>query len=134
MNRLIVAGAVSYAGLGVIGLVAPDRIPRTFGGTAETPDARTEVRAVYGGLPLAMAGSLLVMPSSVAPIAVLTAGFAIGRVASMAIEDDPVSAVNKGLAAIEGGLAVALFVGALTGRGQRRSPQRLAPPTGEFSR
>ncbi len=86
MDRLTAAGAASYTALGVAALARPERIPAVFGGTATTPDARTEVRAVYGGLPLALAATLAARPRSAATVGVLTAGMAAGRALSAAVE------------------------------------------------
>ena len=77
MNRLIAAGAAFYGGLGILALARPEQVPATFGGTAPTADARTEVRAVYGGLPLAIAATLVASPSSATAMGVLTGGMAI---------------------------------------------------------
>jgi Na+/proline symporter len=112
MNRLIATGAAAYAGLGVIGLAAPSRVPELFGGTADTPDARTEIRAVYGGLPLAFAGALVVLPSAAVPIAVATAGMALGRVASMAVEPEEPTPTMAGFVVVEAVVAAALLAGA----------------------
>ena len=91
-------------------------VPATFGGTAPTPDARAEIRAVYGGLPLAIAGTLLVSPSSAVPLGIATAGMAAGRAASGLVEEEPPSMLIKAFIAIEVALAGVLLLG---GRRQR---------------
>jgi hypothetical protein len=111
MDKLIATGAAAYAGLGVVSFLRPAMVPALFGGSAPTVDARTEIRAVYGGLPLAMAGTLLAAPSSAVPLGIATAGMAVGRAASSLAEQRPPSALMAGFIAIEAGLAVALLLG-----------------------
>jgi hypothetical protein len=55
--ELLLAG--SYAAIGIGAAVRPGLVPALFGGTAGTSDARTEVRAVYAGIPLAFAASVV---------------------------------------------------------------------------
>ena len=63
-DRRVTLPAVSYAVIGVVALARPQLVPALFGGSASTAAARTEVRAVYGGLPLALAaGSRAPLPS-----------------------------------------------------------------------
>lgn len=111
MNRLIATGAAAYAGLGVVSFLRPAMVPALFGGSAPTPDSRTEIRAVYGGLPLAMAGTLLASPASAGPLGLATAGMAAGRAASGVVEgrQTPIMAAFIG---IEAALAAALLLGA----------------------
>lgn len=52
------AAAGFYAGIGIFALVKPVLVPQMFGGDAPTSESRTEVRAVYGGIPLAFALAL----------------------------------------------------------------------------
>lgn len=111
MNRLIASGAAAYAGIGVVSFLRPAMVPALFGGTAHTADSRAEIRAVYGGLPLAIAGSLVVAPSSAVTMGVLSAGMAAGRAASGVIEDQPPSPVIKAFIGIEAALAAALLMG-----------------------
>lgn len=116
MNKLIAIGAASYAALGVAGLAQPARIPRTFGGTADTADSRTEIRAVYGGLPLAFAAALVATPAAAVPIGLATAGMGVGRAVSIALEDGETSAVSKAFVGIEVAWAAALLLGARQAR------------------
>lgn len=111
MNRLIGAAATFYGGLGAVALLRPETIPATFGGTATTPDSRTEVRAVYGGLPLAVAAALVVRPETAGTMGVLTAGMAAGRAAS-ALAERRTTAVTPVFVAVEAVVAAALFAGA----------------------
>lgn len=116
MNKLIAIGAASYAALGVAGLAQPGRIPQTFGGTADTADSRTEIRAVYGGLPLAFAVALVASPAAAVPIGIATAGMALGRAASVAFEGEGTTLVSKAFVGIEVAGAAALLIGARQAR------------------
>ena len=51
--------AAFFVAMGVLALVAPERILATFGTTGLTVEGRNEVRAVYGGFGVAV-GVLLV--------------------------------------------------------------------------
>ncbi|MBD8869920.1 DUF4345 family protein [Nocardioides donggukensis] len=113
MSSLIDKAAATYAVIGAVAIVRPELVPVLFGGSADTVDARTEIRSVYGGLPLAIAASLVAAPSRTAlPMGVLSAGMAAGRLASVAIEAEPPGAVTKLFLGVETALAVALFAGA----------------------
>lgn len=111
MNKLIVSGAAAYAGLGIVSFLKPAMVPALFGGSAPTVDSRTEIRAVYGGMPLAMAATLAFAPSSAVPLGIATAGMAAGRAASGAMEQRPPSVVTGAFIAIETGLAAVLLLG-----------------------
>lgn len=116
MNRLIALGAVSYAGLGLASFLKPAVVPAVVGSTAPNADARTEIRAVYGGLPLAFAASLAANPASGTAIGLATAGMAAGRAASAVFEGRP-SPKMTGFIALEALLAGALLLGARRSRG-----------------
>lgn len=82
----IVTSAVFFAGMGLYGLVAPAALVRPFGIQVTGAPARTEVRAVYGGFGLAIAGLLVVAAidaeirrGAVIAVAVALAGMAAGR-------------------------------------------------------
>lgn len=111
MNRLIAIGAASYAGLGLVSFLKPGVVPAVIGSTAPNADARTEIRAVYGGLPLAFAASLVAAPSSGTAIGLATAGMAAGRAASSVFEGAP-SPKMAGFIALEAAIAGALLLGA----------------------
>ncbi len=111
MNRLIALGAASYAGLGIASFLKPGVVPAVIGSTAPNADARTEIRAVYGGLPLAFAATLAAAPSTGTAIGVATAGMAAGRAASAVFEGAP-SAKMAGFIALEAAIAGALLLGA----------------------
>jgi len=117
MDRFLAAVAAGYGALGVGALARPTLVPDTFGATASTPQARTEIRAVYGGLPLAIAGLLVAAPrSSAVPVGVMTAGMAAGRVVGGALEPGPTPAVTRLFVGIELVLSAACFAGAGRGR------------------
>ncbi|QWF85131.1 DUF4345 family protein [Amycolatopsis sp. CA-230715] len=91
---LTVAVAVFFFGMGGYGLVAPASLVRPFGLGAGTADARTEVRAVYGGFGIAVAGLLAAAAADVGGIgkgavfavAVALLGMAAGRVVARCVE------------------------------------------------
>lgn len=111
MNPLIATGAAAYAGLGLVSFLKPGVVPAVIGSTAPNADARTEIRAVYGGLPLAFAATLVASPASGAAIGLATAGMAAGRAGSAVFEGVP-SAKTAGLIALEAAVAGALLWGA----------------------
>ena len=88
----LVAGC--YAAIGVGAVLRPSLVPSVFGGSAGTPESRTEVRAVYAGIPLAFAVSLLRAergPEAARSAAARTvrdasAGMALARLAGVALE------------------------------------------------
>lgn len=82
----IIVVAVFFAGMGIYGLAAPAALVRPFGIQISGPHARSEVRAVYGGFGLAVAGVLVVAVIGdgirrgvVIAVAVALAGMAAGR-------------------------------------------------------
>lgn len=105
MDKSTVFAAASYAGLGLVAFARPELIPDTMGGSADNFRARSEVRAVYGGMPLATAGLLVTSPSSRHGIGVITASFAASRVLSSVIEHRRPDPVNAVLVAAEAAIA-----------------------------
>ncbi|WP_371400789.1 DUF4345 domain-containing protein [Kribbella sp. NBC_00662] len=82
----IIVVAVFFAGMGIYGLAAPAALARPFGIQISGPHARSEVRAVYGGFGVAVAGVLVVAllddgirRGAVIAVAVALAGMAAGR-------------------------------------------------------
>jgi hypothetical protein len=109
------SAAGAYAAIGVVALLAPARVPGIFGGTAGTPDARTEVRAVYAGIPLAFAGSLAAASGPGAgedavlrTVGAASAGMAVARLAGCVVERHLPAWPTSAFLALEAGLAVAL--------------------------
>ncbi len=92
-NAVPASIATFFAGMGAVALARPEIVHETFGTTNPTADARNEVRAVYGGYGLAVAGMVaaalrkpedrkgLLMGSGIA-----TLGMMGGRAAGIAIE------------------------------------------------
>ncbi|KRA31437.1 MULTISPECIES: DUF4345 family protein [unclassified Nocardioides] len=111
MNRLIALGAAGYAGLGIVSFLKPSVVPATTGLTAPNADSRTEIRAVYGGLPLGLAATLVANPASASAVGIATAGMALGRAASSVFEGRP-SPTMAGFTALEAVAAAALLLGA----------------------
>jgi hypothetical protein len=111
MNTLLRVSAICYSAIGAAGLLTPERIPAVFGGEAATPDARTEVRAVYGGIPMVIAGLVMTRPrQSALPAAALSAGMALGRLTGMSVEKQS-SQATRFFLGVEVALALALLVG-----------------------
>ena len=84
---------VFFIGMGLLALMSPESITRTFGMPTLTAAGRNEVRAVYGGFGLAVAAVLvlaLYTPSLRAgmllAVAASLAGMAGGRVVAALIE------------------------------------------------
>ena len=94
MQAVMIVVALGFASMGVAALVRPSLIPAQFGTSAETSDARTEVRAVYGGFGVAMAVLLVVAALRAdgprdgvsLTVGIALGGMAAGRLIGMAIE------------------------------------------------
>ena len=90
---MIVVG-LGFACMGAAALIRPMLVADQFGADAATSDARTEIRAVYGGFGVAMAVLLIVaalqsgdVQDGVAlAVGVALGGMAIGRLIGMATE------------------------------------------------
>lgn len=86
--------ALFFLGMGVVGLFAPAFVAGSFGISLGSSDARTEVRAVYGGFGIAMAILLVcaavgvsgLRPGAVLAVATALFGMAIGRLASRTVD------------------------------------------------
>lgn len=88
-TALLVAVAAFFAAMGVYALAAPAALARPFGIVIDSPVARSEIRAVYGGFGLAIAAVLVVAaadddlrPGIAVTVAAALAGMAVGRVLS----------------------------------------------------
>ncbi len=84
---------VFFAGMGVYALAAPAALIRPFGITLTEATSRSEVRAVYGGFGLAIAGVLAyaavepdVRTGILFTVGAALAGMAFGRVVSAVID------------------------------------------------
>jgi Na+/glutamate symporter len=86
--------ALFFLGMGILGLVAPAALIKPFGIELHNPEARMEVRAVYGGFGVAIAVLLAFAAADVgglrkgAALAVAAAllGMAFGRVVGRAAD------------------------------------------------
>ena len=93
MNAMIVMVAVFFLGMGIFALARPAALIRPFGITMPTPESRAEVRAVYGGFGLAIAGMLALAASNVTvrdgimiTVAAALGGMAFGRLVSGVVD------------------------------------------------
>ena len=101
-----------YAAIGVCAAVAPELVPAVFGGTARSAESRTEVRAVYVGIPLAFARTLLrsTGPSSGGSLHTVrdaSAGMAVARALGAVLERRLSLWPTAAFGALEVALAVA---------------------------
>ena len=90
---IALAGAAFFGFIGWNAMRRPRSLLRSFDLVAETPDARNEVRGIYGGLTVAFAVVLVAAsfstwwsPTVLLVVAGLTAGMAAGRVITAAID------------------------------------------------
>jgi uncharacterized protein DUF4345 len=106
-RALLGLGALLYLGLGVWFLIWPEGLS-AVGLSADTPAARTELRATYGGLELglfaflawcAVGGRERIRVGLVA-LALSTLGFALGRVTGLVL-DRPSEPIFLTLVAVE---------------------------------
>ncbi|MBL1076524.1 DUF4345 domain-containing protein [Nocardia sp. 2] len=87
--------ALFFLGMGVYALAAPAAVVRPFGIRLQDPAARYEVRAVYGGFGVAMAGILVFAATRddslrtgiLVTVAVALAGMAVGRAVAAVLEE-----------------------------------------------
>lgn len=94
MSPVVVVVAILMGVMGLAALARPAVIWAPFGVQPTTPAARSEVRAVYGGFGLAVAGILLYAESALPgvrdgvllAVAVSLLGMAAGRVVSAVVE------------------------------------------------
>ena len=91
---LIAVGGVFFLGMGMYGLAAPAALIRPFGIALDRPEARAEVRAVYGGFGVAIAGVLAFAAlraefrtGIVLTVGVALIGMGFGRVVSALARD-----------------------------------------------
>lgn len=89
MNAAALVVAIFFAGMGLAALVAPAFIWAPFGVAPSTPEARNEVRAVYGGFGIAVAALIVLADDSatlrdgvLVAVAVSVFGMAAGRLVS----------------------------------------------------
>jgi hypothetical protein len=120
---VIVIVGVFFAGMGVYALAAPAALVRPFGITLGESASRSEVRAVYGGFGLAIAGVLAdaavagggVRTGILITVGAALAGMAFGRVVSAVVDDRTAFYPNWFYCLVEIIAAAALFAAALGG-------------------
>lgn len=108
---------VFFAGMGCYGLAAPDAIIRPFDITLGSAAARSEVRGVYGGFGLAIAGVLGyaaiadgdVRKGILIAVGAALAGMAFGRLVSAVLDDRTAFYPNWFYCLVEAIAAAALF-------------------------
>jgi hypothetical protein len=112
--------AVFFLGMGLYALAAPAALVRPFGTTLAGAAARSEVRAVYGGFGLAIAGVLAyaalaaeVREGVLITVGAALAGMAVGRIVSALVDERTSFYPNWFYCGVEAVAAVALFVAAL---------------------
>lgn len=94
---LICLVAAFFAGMGLVALLRPERVLAIFGTRNLSRDGRNEVRAVYGGFGLVIAGLLFGTLSFLTPlrdgilltVAISLLGMAAGRLVSTIIDGSP---------------------------------------------
>ncbi|MEU7531764.1 DUF4345 family protein [Saccharothrix sp. NPDC042600] len=95
-NIPLVIAATFFVAMGIYALLAPKALVRPFGITIDTPEARSEIRAAYGGFGLAVTTALIVAALNVGglrtgmvmAVAAALAGMALGRLLSR-LTDQP---------------------------------------------
>ena len=94
MTTLVIAlTGVFFFGMGIFALARPAVLIRPFGITLPIPESRAEVRAVYGGFGLAIAGVLALAATNATlrdgiliTVAAALGGMAFGRLVSGVID------------------------------------------------
>ncbi len=93
MTVVIVLVAVFFLGMGVFALARPAALIGPFGIALPVPESRAEVRAVYGGFGLAIAGMLVLAATDhparegiLVTVAAALAGMAFGRLVSGVVD------------------------------------------------
>ena len=108
---------VFFAGMGIYALAVPAAIIRPFGITLGEAASRSEVRAVYGGFGLAIAGVLVfaiveqgdIRTGILITVGVALAGMAFGRIVSAVVDTRTAFYPNWFYCLVEAVAAAALF-------------------------
>jgi hypothetical protein len=108
---------VFFAGMGIYALAAPAAIIRPFGITLGEAASRSEVRAVYGGFGLAIAGVLVfaivdqgdIRTGILITVGVALAGMAFGRIVSAVVDTRTAFYPNWFYCLVEAVAAAGLF-------------------------
>jgi len=93
MTVVIVIAAVFFLGMGIYALARPAALIGPFGITLPVAESRAEVRAVYGGFGLAIAGMLVLAATGhparegiLITVAAALGGMAFGRLVSGVVD------------------------------------------------
>ena len=93
MSIAIFVNAIFFFGMGILAIISPKFVVSFVGLVPSVPDARNEVRAVYGGFGLGISALLVLVPEDaelrsgvLLTVAVALLGMALGRVLSLVIE------------------------------------------------
>ncbi len=85
----VIGAALFFGVIGLAALTRPKTLLRGFSIEAIAPESRNEIRAVYGGFPLAVAGLLLfsltrpdLSNGILLALAICSVGMALGRIVS----------------------------------------------------
>ena len=116
-TAVIVLISVFFLGMGTYALAAPAALVRPFGIMLGESASRSEVRAVYGGFGLAIAGVLVfavikqgdVRTGILIAVCAALAGMAFGRLASAVLGDCTAFYPNWSYFVVEAVAAAALF-------------------------
>jgi hypothetical protein len=91
----VVLGALFFGVIGVAAMKRPHNLLRAFGIETKEVDARNEVRGIYGGFPLAVAGLLLfsltrpdLSNGILVALATCSVAMAAGRIVSAIIDGE----------------------------------------------
>ena len=115
-TAVIVVIALFFLGMGFYALAAPAALVRPFGISLEQPTSRSEVRAVYGGFGLAIAGVLAFAAVEaehrtgiVITVGAALVGMAFGRIVSAVVDSRTAFYPNWFYCLVEIVAAAALF-------------------------
>jgi hypothetical protein len=115
-DAVIVLAAVFFAGMGTFALVRPAALIHPFGIILPAPESRAEVRAVYGGFGLAIAGMLALALTGhparegiLMTVAAALGGMALGRLVSGVIDRPTAFYPNWFYFLVEAAIAAALW-------------------------
>lgn len=121
-SRIVLGlGVLMFAVLGLILLFKPEKLEAWVGIAAQTPEARTELRAWYGGLEVALAAFLVlgmfrpeIAPVACLVLALISIGPLCGRLIGF-VADGSASASMWSIAAIEVTFVVLGWIGWMRG-------------------
>jgi len=116
-EAVLAASAAFFAGMGLFALVSPAALVQPFGLVATSAVSRSEVRAVYGGFGLAMAGVLAwcatgddaMRDGAASAVAIALVGMAVGRAISRLLDAPTSFYPNWFYCLVEAVAAAALF-------------------------